>query len=285
MRLFWMVVSFIFGGIAGSFLNVCIYRLPREKSIVKPTRSYCPHCHEPIAWYDNIPLVSYFLLHAQCRQCGSPISARYPAVEAVTAALFAATYWLMSAPGREEHGSVILIYMVITGGLIAGSFMDLEFRIIPNSITVGGMLIAPVLSVASPWLHDKPEFCRTFMFFGPGATVMGPLGACVLGMAVGAFLTWSAGAMGKLIFRKEAMGMGDVKFMAALGGLLGWQQIVMVFFIGAIVGAVVGIVHILRTKEHHIPFGPFLSVGALITMHAGNRIFDLLMQVSPLAPR
>jgi len=284
MRPFWLVVSFIYGSMAGSFLNVCIYRLPRDKSIVKPARSYCPHCHEPIAWYDNIPLLSWFILHAQCRQCGSPISSRYVLVEALTAVMFAGTYWLMSAPGRNEHWSVMVIYMLITGGLIASSFMDIELRIIPNVITVGGILIAPVLSVAAPWLHANADYCRTFMFFPDTATVLGPLGACFTGMAAGALLTWGSGVIGKLLFRKEAMGMGDVKFMAALGGLLGWQQIVIAFFVAAIVGAVVGIIHILRTKDHHIPFGPFLSLGALVAMHASPIIFAFLMRFSPFAP-
>ena len=281
MRLFWLATTFILGSMAGSFLNVCIYRLPRDKSLVRPRRSYCPHCHEQIAWYDNIPLLSYFLLHAQCRHCGSPISPRYVIVEALTAALFAGTCWLMI--GRGEVWGVIGVYLLVTGALIAASFMDLELRIIPNSITIGGILLAPVLSVAVPHLHYYPAFGRMFPFFIQD-TVLGPLSACGVGMITGAGLTWFSGVIGKLLFHREAMGLGDVKFMAALGGILGWQQIILVFFMAAIIGAVVGIIHIIRTKEHHMPFGPFLSIAALIAMHATDKILDTLLMFSRSGP-
>ena len=272
MQIFWLAVTFLFGSVAGSFINVCIYRLPRDKSLIRPRRSYCPHCHEMIAWYDNIPLLSYFLLHAQCRHCGSPISPRYLIVELLTATLFAATYGLTSA--RGEFAGVTVVYMLLTGLLIAGSFMDLELRIIPNTITIGGILLAPVLSVGVWQLHDAPAFGRRFLF-SEQSLLLGPLAACAVGMFVGAGLTWISGVIGKFLFRREAMGLGDVKFMAMLGGILGWQQVVILFFLAAVIGSVAGIIHILRTKDHHMPFGPFLSIAALITMHAGDKVLDL----------
>jgi len=277
MSVFWLVVTFILGAMAGSFLNVVIYRLPREKSLIRPRRSYCPACHESIAWYDNIPLVSWFALRGQCRHCGSLISPRYVIVEAMTALLFAATYWLTSA--RGEPVGVTVVYCVVTGALLAASCMDLELRIIPDSITIGGILMAPIFSVAVPALHDAPAFGRHYVLFERDP-LLGPLAACFVGMIVGAGLTAISGMAGRFLFRREAMGLGDVKFMAALGGILGWQQILLVFFLAALIGAAVGLIHLLRTREHHMPFGPFLSAAAVISMHAADRVFQVLFRAA-----
>jgi leader peptidase (prepilin peptidase) / N-methyltransferase len=287
MQPFWLVVSFIFGSMVGSFLNVVIYRLPREKSILKPARSYCPLCHEQIAWYDNIPLISWFALHGQCRHCGSMISARYVIVEILTAVLFTATYWLCSNRGGygdaavySEFAGVTVIYMALAAVLLAASAMDIELRIIPNSITLGGAMVTPVLSVLVPQLHNNPAFGRTYLFF-PSDNVLGPLCACFVGMAVGSGIIWFSGLLGKALFRKDAMGLGDVKFMAMLGGILGWQLVLMLFFASSIIGSVVGLVHILRTKDHHIPFGPSLSAAALVVVHFGDRIL-IALKLNPL---
>ncbi len=272
MHGFWIVVLFIFGSIVGSFLNVCIYRLPRDRSPVWPTRSYCPHCHEVIAWYDNIPLVSWFVLSAQCRHCGSYISARYIIVEFLTACLFALTYAVLSA--RGEPVGVIIVYLALMGMFVLSSFVDAELRIIPDSVTIGAMMFAPICSVLVPNLHRNPPMGRTFLFSQD--SVLGSLCACLVGMAIGAAATWLAGAFGKLIFRREAMGIGDVKFMAALGGFLGWQPLLLTFFMAPLFGSVVGLIYMVRTKDHHIPYGPFLSTAAAVTMLWGDRIFALL---------
>ena len=269
MPIIWVGFMFILGSIIGSFLNVCIYRLPREKSPWNPSRSYCPHCHETIAWYDNIPLVSWFALRGQCRQCGSYISPRYVMVEFLTAVAFALAWWAMNANG--ERLPVVVVYLALTAALIMASFIDLELRIIPDSITLGGVLLAPLVSILAPQLHAYEKFGRTYMLRPDN--VGGPLGACLVGMAVGAGSIWAAGALGKRLFHREAMGFGDVKLMAALGGFLGWQQILLVFFMAPIFGAVVGIIHMLRTKEHHIPYGPFLSIAAYVAMLWGDRIY------------
>ena len=280
---FWVVVTFILGSMIGSFLNVCIYRLPRDKVPWRPVWSYCPHCHETIAWYDNIPLVSYFALRRQCRQCGSPISPRYVLVEFLTAVMFALTYGVLRARGEGLEGlPVSFVYMALTGVLIMASFMDIELRIIPNVITIGGILLAPVLSAFIPELHHKPLFGRVPVFWVNDA-LAGSLAACGVGMAVGAGVTWLAGVLGKLIFRREAMGLGDVKFMAMLGGLLGWKLVLMVFFVGPLFGAVFGVIHLARTREHHIPFGPFLSVGAVVAMLLGDKVLFLL-GIAPILP-
>jgi leader peptidase (prepilin peptidase)/N-methyltransferase len=272
MHVFWIVVLFIFGSIVGSFLNVCIYRLPRDRSPAWPTRSYCPHCHEVIAWYDNIPLVSWFALGAQCRHCGSYISARYIIVEFLTAGLFALTYAVLSA--RGEPAGVLIVYLGLMGMFILSSFVDAELRIIPDSVTIGAMMLAPVCSVMVPALHNNRRMGRTFLFSSDN--VLGPLCACLVGMVIGALATWLAGAVGKLMFRREAMGIGDVKFMAALGGFLGWQPLLLTFFMAPLLGSVVGLIYMARTKDHHIPYGPFLSIAAAVTMLWGDRIFALL---------
>lgn len=267
---FWIVTMFVFGSIVGSFLNVCIYRMPREKSLWKPRRSYCPHCHETIAWYDNIPLISYFALNAQCRHCGSHISARYVLVEFLTAVLFAGCFRAFYA--RGESPGVIAVYLALVAALIAASFIDIELRIMPNALTIGGMLLAPVLSVLVPDLHGEAwsRFGRGFMLSTD--SVLGPLAASLIGAVVGAAATWLSGLIGKVLFRKEAMGFGDVKFMAMLGGLLGWRQVLLVFFVASLLGAVYGIIHILRTRDHHIPYGPFLSLATLVALLFGDRI-------------
>ena len=271
---FWVITTFIFGSIVGSFLNVCIYRLPRDKSLLNPRRSYCPHCHETIAWYDNIPLISYFALNAQCRHCGSYISPRYVLVEFLTAALFAVGFWAFST--RGESLGVTAVYLALIAVLIVGSFIDIELRIMPNAITIGGAMLAPVLSILVWDLHSDEwlRFGRSFML--SQNSVLGPLCASLIGAAVGAAATWLSGVMGKVLFRKEAMGFGDVKFMALLGGLLGWQQVLLVFFMAPLFGAVYGVIHLARTKDHHIPYGPFLSVATLITLLVGDRIFAIL---------
>lgn len=271
MQILWTVEMFVLGSIIGSFLNVCIYRLPRDKSPWNPSRSYCPKCHEMIQWYDNIPLISYFALHGHCRHCGSYISPRYVLVEFLTAVVFAGSYWVMSS--RAESIGVIAVYLAIMAWLIAGSFIDLELRIIPDELTIGATLLAPILSVLVPALHDNLPMGRNFLFTNDN--LFGPLAASLVGMAVGAGSIYLAGAGGKLLFRKEAMGFGDVKFMAALGGLLGWKLILMVFFIAPIFGSVIGGIHLLRTKEHHIPYGPFLSIAAAVAMLWGDWIFKI----------
>ncbi len=269
MLIFWTIVLFLLGAIVGSFLNVCIYRLPRDKAPWRPQRSYCPHCHELIAWYDNIPLVSWFLLGAQCRQCGSYISPRYILVEFLTAALFALSFWVLN--GRDEALPVTAVYLALMSLLIAASFIDLELRIIPDSLTLGVAVLAPVVSVLVPWLHSNPPFGRAYVFFDDN--VLGPLCASLVGMAVGALPVWLSGVLGKMLFKREAMGFGDVKFMAMIGGFLGWKLVLVTFFLAPFFGLIIGVIQLIRTKDHHIPYGPFLSMAAIIAMLWGDRIF------------
>ena len=273
--LIWVLFTFVLGCIVGSFLNVCIYRLPRDRSVFHPTFSYCPCCHHGIAWYDNIPLVSYLALDAQCRHCGSAISPRYPGVELLTGVLFALCFYVLRA--RGEAMGVVVVYCLLTGALIVSSFIDLELRIIPDSVTLGGALAAPVLCALFPEVHQNPEgvqLGRHLFLFGTPA--FGALAACGMGMLIGSLLTWGTGVMGRAIFRKEAMGLGDVKLMAMIGGIMGWKQALIVFFVAPIFGAVVGIIVLLRTRDHHIPYGPFLSIATVVVMLWGDLIIKAL---------
>jgi len=274
------VLVFLFGAVVGSFLNVCIYRLPRGRSLVNPSQSYCPRCHEPIAWYDNIPLVSYLALGRQCRHCGSLISPRYFLVELLTAAAFVVVFRTLLARGQAETTGVLVVYLLLTGALIVSSFIDLELRIIPDELTLGGILAAPVASVLVPALHDNPAFGRS-LFVLKAHPRLGALAACFAGMAAGAAAIYLSGLLGRALFRKEAMGMGDVKFIAVIGGLLGWKLALLVFFLAPLIGSVVGLIVMLRTRDHHIPYGPFLSVATFVVMLWGHHILRMLIAGFP----
>ena len=273
------VLVFVFGSIIGSFLNVCIYRLPRGKSLTNPSTSYCPRCHESIAWHDNIPLVSYLALGRRCRHCGDLISPRYFAVELLTALCFVLVYWVVVVQrGAAETSGVFAVYLALTSLLLVSSFIDLELRIIPDELTLGAALAVPVLSVVFPALHNNPEYGRDLLlFFGEDHVRLGALCASLMGMAVGSCAIWGSGVLGKALFRKEAMGMGDIKFIAGIGGLLGWKLVVLVFFLAAVIGAVIGFIVMIRTRDHHIPYGPFLSAATFLVMLWGHSILLALL--------
>ena len=263
-----LIFTFAIGSLVGSFLNVCIYRLPRDRSVIRPLRSYCPRCHQGIAWYDNIPVISYLALGGCCRHCGGLISPRYLVVEILTASLVTLTYWQLDA--RGEPWEVIAVYELLVLVLITSSAIDLELRIIPDSLTLGAAVLTPLLSGLFPAIHDNPSCGRALI--GASDRTLGAVGACLVGMAVGAFAIWAVGLLGKAIFRREAMGMGDTKFMAMVGGVLGWKLTLVAFFLAPVFGAVIGVIVLLRTRDHHIPYGPFLSVGAFLAMLWGDPI-------------
>jgi leader peptidase (prepilin peptidase)/N-methyltransferase len=178
---------------------------------------------------------------------------------------------------RGETLGVTVVYCLLTATLIVASFIDLELRIIPDSVTLGGALATPLFCVLFPELHQNPgavEMGRRLAWFQ--SPPLGALAACGLGMAVGAGLTWATGVMGKAVFHKEAMGLGDVKLMAMIGGLMGWRQTLIIFFLAPVFGAVVGILMLLRTRDHHIPYGPFLSLATVVALLGGDRIIRML---------
>lgn len=193
---FWSVVVFVFGSMVGSFLNVCIHRLPLGQSVVSPP-SHCPHCQYSIPWYLNIPLVTWVYLRGKCRNCGAPISIRYFLVELLTAALFLSC-WI--AFGRQSP-AIALIYAVFLAGLVAATFIDFEHFIIPDEITIGGMVAGFVFSLLVPGLHGD-------------TSLTGALKASLVGMAVGAGLIYAILRLGKLLFGRQKLALpADTKIV------------------------------------------------------------------------
>ena len=251
---------FFFGAIVGSFLNVCIVRLPHEQSVVTP-RSHCVHCKTMIPWYDNIPFVSYLLLRGRCRSCKQPISFRYFLVELLTAGCFLFFFQIYGLT------ALYAAYMVMVSGFIVAIFVDFEHRIIPDEISVGGMLAGLLFSLFIPALHGYTT--------GAGAGLwpyIKSFGQALLGVLIGGGSIYAMGLLGDFIFKKESMGGGDVKLLAMIGAFLGWKLALLTFFIAPFFGAVYGIVEKIRTKDSAIAYGPFLVLGALISLFYGEAI-------------
>lgn len=344
---FWALMMFIFGCMVGSFLNVCIHRLPLGESIVSPP-SHCPHCRYAIPWYLNIPLVTWLYLQGKCRNCGAPISIRYFLVELLTGILFLCC-WL--AYGHQS-AAVALICALLMAGLIVATFIDFEHFIIPDEITFGGVAVGILLSCLVPALHGE-------------RTVMASLKDSVLGAAVGGGLIYGILRVGKLLFGRhrialppecsvvfsetavhlpdkvipyeelfyrpsdvvtlsartvelvdrcykdvrvrlsaselqigeevldpgpvhymetrcaeivlprEAMGLGDVKFMAAIGAFLGWPAVVFSLMGSSLIGSVVGLTLIALRKQawsSKLPYGPYIAVAAALWVFGGHRL-------------
>jgi leader peptidase (prepilin peptidase)/N-methyltransferase len=242
---------FLSGSFVGSFLNVCIYRLPREESIADPPRSRCPSCKHQIAWYDNIPLLSYAALRAKCRHCQATISWRYPVVEALTGAMTVAVV------ARFGVTPVSLVYAAFVWALIVASFVDLEFQIIPDEISVGGLVLGLIVSVLIPALHGADSIALS-------------LRRSFVGALVGGGLLYTTGMLGDFIFRKESMGGGDIKLLAMAGAILGWRLVTLTFFISPMLALVPGLGVLFLKRSHVIPYGPFLSLGLLVSLFAGE---------------
>ena len=249
----------LFGLLIGSFLNVCIYRMPRDLSVVRP-RSFCPECEKPIAWQDNIPILSYFLLKRRCRHCKAPIPARYPIVEALTAALFFA---FVAKLGPTLVACKFCLLSALVVGMI---FADLEERILPDEFTIGGIVAGLALS----WFIPVGDGVAQFFLSVMGRPLSGqPLS--LVESALGAFapsgFLWLTGELFYRLRHKEGLGFGDVKMVAAIGAFLGLRGALMTLIVGSLLGSVVGLVFILLTKKDHssyeLPFGSFLGIAAL----------------------
>lgn len=264
-------VFFVAGLAIGSFLNVCIYRIPKKKSVVLP-RSSCPACDTPILWYDNIPVLSYLLLRGQCRNCKAKISIRYPLIELLTGYLF--THLYVFVQYRHESPCVFIGYLVLCCALIISTFVDLESYVIPNEVTFVGIPLALVLSVLCPGLHDAPNTLRNFTLVGVFRLDM--LIASIVGMLTGGGLILLCSVVGKWVFRKDAMGFGDVKLMGMIGGIVGWKLAVAIFFVAPFFGLFMGIPALLWKKTHVIPYGPFLSLAALVCIFLQDYFLGLM---------
>ncbi|MCK5179352.1 MAG: prepilin peptidase [Candidatus Omnitrophica bacterium] len=265
---------FLLGAIVGSFLNVCIVRMPHEKSIVMP-RSHCVHCKKMIPWYDNIPIISYFILRGKCRFCGEKISVRYFIVELITACVFLGFYQYYT-----YHGRTILLwpYLFMVSGFIVATFVDFEHRIIPDEISIGGMIAGLIFSLFIPELHDVPVYGRSWTIIH-----LHSFGLSLLGVLVGGGSIYLMGMLGDFLFKKESMGGGDVKLMAMVGAFMGWKMTILAFFIAPFFGAIYGIIEKIRTKDTAIAYGPFLVLGTLICLFWGDVIIAWIMRGYGLA--
>jgi len=242
----WVVA--VFGLMIGSFLNVCIYRLPRHESVVFPP-SHCTRCGKAIAWYHNLPIVGWLVLRGRCASCGDRISIIYPLVEALTGAVFALNAWWFGPT------PLLLVRLLFSCVLIVLAFIDIEHRILPNRITLSGIVVG---FLASVWLL-------------PGWR------SSLIGILIGGGVLW---AIGELYFRLrgvEGMGMGDVKMLAMIGAFLGWKAVLFTVLLASILGAIVGLAMMAGRKgdmKYALPFGTFLSIAALTASFVGDRFVD-----------
>ncbi len=265
--------AFVLGSLIGSFLNVVIHRVPNELSIVFPN-SACPKCDKPIKPYDNIPIFSWLALGGKCRNCKAPISARYPAVEFLTAVVFAIVFWQI---GFNAFLPVAFIFAAV---MIALVFIDAGHMILPNVITYPLFIGAILVRVIYPLVFGTQYFSD--MAYAPATWMAGypvwlvSLASALAGALAGGGSLWLVGELWKQFRGVEAMGLGDVKMMLGVGALLGWRLTFLSIFLGAFSGAVIGIVFLSRQKDKdmqsQIPFGIFLGAGSLLALLFGEQL-------------
>lgn len=256
-------LAFVIGAVVGSFLNVCICRMPEDKSVVSPP-SACPRCGSGIRWHDNIPIISFLVLRARCRFCGEPISWRYPLVEALNGIL---TLLLFIRFGTSL---TFLAMFVLCSALVAITFIDLDHQIIPDSISLPGI---PLGFAASFVIGD---------LYHVGA-VLGWLNS-LLGILLGGGSLLLVALLYEKITGNEGMGGGDIKLLAMMGAFLGWRSVPFIIFAGSLVGSVVGIsIMLIRKKDSKlaIPFGPYLALGALLYIFYGRQIITWYLTIAP----
>lgn len=245
---------FLLGLLFGSFANVVIWRLPINQSVVSP-RSRCPKCSSPIAWFDNIPVLSWLFLRGACRKCGARISIRYPVVELLMGMSFAAVYF---RAGFSFWTLELLIFMF---GLIVVSLIDLDHLILPDEFTLSGI----VIGLLGAWLNPEREFLPS-----------------LYGVLMGGGFLWAVAYVYYALRGQEGMGGGDIKLLAWIGAVLGWASIPFVILAASIIGAVFGLVQARGSRtglKTSIPFGPFLALAAVIYVFGGDRIGEWYIQL------
>ena len=311
------VFAAVFGACIGSFLNVCIYRIPLDQSVVAP-RSHCMTCGKLIPWYHNLPVVSYFALRGRCASCGARFSFRYAGVELLVAFLFLFVFCLWTPAGAappfgarpllapNPGGSafsfaplaLVPVYWLFLSGLVVGTFIDLDHLILPDSVTIGGMVAGPVLSALLPAMQVR-------IGIGPDWEAGGALAPCLLwptwwgsglawslvGLAAGVVplqllrkgATWYFRRRGRIGPEDDAMGFGDIKLVGAIGAFLGWQAAVFSIAAAALYGTLVAVPLLLsgrRSLLSRLPFGPYLSLGALTWLFWGHRLAAAYLTLS-----
>jgi len=262
------IIAFIFGSIVGSFLNVCIHRMPLGESVVWP-RSHCPHCKKKIPGYDNIPFLSFLILRGRCRFCKKRIPLRYLIVELLTAGSFAALF------GFYGLSFELFFFAVLVSMLIIATFVDIKHRIIPDEISIGGMIVGFILSSTKGFNLQ------------PLSWDFNPMLNSLLGIIVGGGIIYLTGSLFDLVYFKilkkppiqgetESMGGGDVKLLAMVGAFIGWQKVLLAFFLAPFLAIVIGIINLLVKKDHTLPYGPFLSLAAVISTFWFDKIIFLI---------
>jgi leader peptidase (prepilin peptidase) / N-methyltransferase len=245
---FYYILLLILGLVLGSFYNVCIYRLPREESVAWPG-SRCPHCGHPLSPWDNLPLVSFLLLHGSCRYCHAPISYQYPLVEGLNALATLLIGW------KFGLSWAFLQALVFFGALLIVSVIDLFHRIIPNWVSLPGIAVGLIFS---------------FLTGSPGWS------SSLVGLFIGSGLLWLLAVSYEKLRGKEGMGMGDIKLLGMIGAFLGWPGVLVTIFVGSFVGSLVGLPLVILKKDlsYQIPFGLFLSLGAVIHLFFGPSLLS-----------
>ena len=263
------IFSFIFGSVIGSFLNVCIYRLPRDESIVFPP-SHCTSCGNPIRFYHNLPIVGYLILRGRCADCGSRISLRYPIIELISGIVLTGVLY------KFGLSLDALFYALLIYSLIVITFIDLEHMIIPNAITIPGAIAGLIYNALITDWERSTDLLGRFSFglenfFGILNEV--PFLDSVFGLVIGGGVLFLIAFLYVLVRKTEGMGMGDVKLLAMIGAFLGWQGVVFVMLVSSILGTATGLSIILYKKgnlKYALPFGPFLSLAAVIYVFTGG---------------
>ncbi len=250
------LLAALFGLLIGSFLNVCIYRMPRDLSVVAP-RSFCPECNQTIAWFDNIPLLSYALLAARCRRCGHRIPLRYPVVELLTGAMFFCAFWFL---GTTLAAAKFCVFAAI---MIALIFSDFEEHILPDEFTIGGTVVGVIFAAFVP-MNGGIVFV---LFMTAKRQWLVSMGDSLLAAALYCGVLWLFRELYEKIRHREGMGLGDVKMAAMIGAFLGMQSTLLAFLVGSLLGAMIGLCYIWFTGKdastYELPFGSFLGVAAL----------------------
>jgi leader peptidase (prepilin peptidase) / N-methyltransferase len=262
-HLVFSIFAFILGAVVGSFLNVCICRMPNDESIVSPP-SHCPKCNYQIRWYDNIPILSYLFLKGRCRGCGERISPQYPLVELING-LLALALFLKFDTGLPQDlfgasGFLFLVFFLFCSALVVVTFIDLEHQIIPDAITLPGIVIGFAVSFFTPlgWLNS------------------------LIGIIAGGGSLLLVASLYELLTKKEGMGGGDVKLLAMMGAFFGWKAILFIVFASSLFGSVIGVALMVAQKKDSklaIPFGPFLAGAAVLYLFYGPQIINWYLNV------
>lgn len=275
---FLAFMAFVLGAMIGSFLNVCVYRIPKGDSVVKG-RSHCPKCGQGIAWYDNIPILSWLILGAKCRNCAQPISWQYPLVEAITGLLFLLVFLKFGITLATP------VYMALAASMVLVTFVDLTDWTIPNEVTFPGIPLGIVVAVVA-------------MLYPESNLILNDPIDALIGVVAGGGFLYLLDKAALVLLKKRGMGFGDVKLIAMLGAFFGWQGVILIIMMASLMGSVVGVAMILAQRRrnvsvtvpeepgvggeedavlqagHYLPFGPYLALAGVLYLFFGPELID-----------